>query len=92
MNDHGESLYQDLNNIAAEAILLDKSGVVAAEGQHVVFAVQYLVSKECHEEWDKKLAEFDEAGDPWGFILEVSGPWPPYHFSRLTKEEETMGG
>lgn len=92
MNDYGESLYQDLNNIATEVILLDKAGVVVPEGQHVVFAVQYLISKECHEEWDKKLGEFDEAGDPLGFILDVSGPWPPYHFSRLTNEEETMGG
>jgi hypothetical protein len=92
MDDYGESLYQVLNNIAAEVILLDKAGVVAPEGQQVVFAVQYLISKECHEELDKKLEEFDEAGDPLGFILEVSGPWPPYHFSRLTNEEETMGG
>ena len=92
MNDYGESLYQDLNNIATEVILMDKGGVVASEGQQVVFAVQYLISKECHEEWDKKLEEFDEAGDPLGFILEVSGPWPPYHFSRLRNEEETTGG
>ena len=92
MDDYGESLYQVLNNMAAEVILLDKAGVVAPEGQQVVFAVQCLISKECHEEWDKKLEEFDEAGDPLGFILEISGPWPPYHFSRLINEEETMGG
>jgi len=91
LDDYGESLYQDLNNIA-EVILLDKAGVVAPEGQQVVFAVQALLSKERHEEWDKKLVEFDEKGDPLGFILEVSGPWPPYHFSRLTNEEATMGG
>ncbi|HEY8911176.1 MAG TPA: GvpL/GvpF family gas vesicle protein [Desulfosporosinus sp.] len=92
MNDYGESLYQDLNTISAEVILLDKTGVVAPEGQQVVFAVQYLISKECHKEWDKKLAEFDEAADPLGFILDVSGPWPPYHFLRLNNEEETMSG
>jgi len=91
MNDYGESLYQDLNNIAAEVILLDKAGVVVPEGQQVVFAVQYLIGKECREEWDKKLEEFDEAADSLGFILDVSGPWPPYHFSHLIKEE-TMGG
>lgn len=92
MNDYGESLYQDLNNISTEVILLDKAGVVVPEGQHVVFAVQCLMAKECREEWDKKLAEFDEVVDPLGFILDVSGPWPPYHFSRLINEEETMGG
>lgn len=91
MNDYGESLYQDLNNISAEVILLDKAGVVAPEGQQVVFAVQYLMAKECREEWDKKLKEFDEAADSLGFILDVSGPWPPYHFSQLIKEE-TMSG
>lgn len=92
MDDYGESLYQDLNNISAEVSLLDKAGVVVPEGQHVVFAVHYLMAKECREEWDKKLAEFDEVADPLGFILDVSGPWPPYHFSRLINEEETMGG
>ena len=92
MNDYGESLYQDLKNVAAEVILLDKTGVVAPEGQQVVFAVQCLISKECHNEWNKKIKEFDKSSDPLGFILEVSGPWPPYHFSRLTNEEETMGG
>ncbi|WP_407312180.1 GvpL/GvpF family gas vesicle protein [Desulfosporosinus sp. SB140] len=91
MNDYGESLYQDLNNISAEVILLDKAGVLVPEGQHVVFAVQYLMAKECREEWDKKLVEFDEAADSLGFILDVSGPWPPYHFSQLIKEE-AMGG
>ncbi|KUO76816.1 MAG: hypothetical protein APF81_24795 [Desulfosporosinus sp. BRH_c37] len=92
MDDYGETLYQDLNKIATEVILMDKAGVVAAEGQQVVFAVQHLISKERYGEWDKKLEEFDQAGDRLGFILEVSGPWPPYHFSRLTNEEETMGG
>ncbi|MCB8818444.1 GvpL/GvpF family gas vesicle protein [Desulfosporosinus shakirovi] len=91
MNDYGESLYQDLNNISAEVILLDKAGVVAPEGQQVVFSVQYLMAKEIREELDKKLKEFDETADSFGFILDVSGPWPPYHFSQLIKEE-TMGG
>lgn len=92
MDDYGESLYQVLNNIAAEVILMDKAGVVEPEGLRVVFTAQYLISKECHEEWDKKLEEFDQAGDPLGFTLDVSGPWPPYHFSRLTNEEETLDG
>jgi len=92
MNDYGESLYQNLNNISAEVSLLNKAGVVVPEGQQVIFAVHYLVAKESREEWDKKLAKFDEAADPLGFILDVSGPWPPYHFSRLINEEETMGG
>ncbi|MDR3601815.1 MAG: GvpL/GvpF family gas vesicle protein [Desulfosporosinus sp.] len=92
MNDYGESFYQDLNNISAEVNLLDKAGVVGQEGQQVVFAAHYLTAKERREEWDKKLAKFDELADPLGFILDVSGPWPPYHFSRLINEEETMGG
>ncbi|MDR3539802.1 MAG: GvpL/GvpF family gas vesicle protein [Desulfosporosinus sp.] len=92
MDDYGESLYQDLNNISAEVSLLDKAGVVVPEGQQVVFAVHYLIAKECRAEWDKKLARFDEVADSLGFILDVSGPWPPYHFSRLINEEETMGG
>jgi hypothetical protein len=91
MDDYGESLYQAINNIS-EVILLDKAGIVAPEGQLVIFALQCLIAKKCREEWDKKLADFDEIADPLGFILEVSGPWPPYHFSRLTNEEETMGG
>ncbi|HWQ43354.1 MAG TPA: GvpL/GvpF family gas vesicle protein [Desulfosporosinus sp.] len=92
INDYGESLYQDLGTISAEIILLDKAGVVAPEGQHVVFAVQCLMVKEDRGKWDKLLEEFDKAADPLGFILDVSGPWPPYHFSRLINEEETMGG
>ncbi|MDR3587845.1 MAG: GvpL/GvpF family gas vesicle protein [Desulfosporosinus sp.] len=92
LDDYGESLYQDLNNISAEARLLDKAGVVVPEGLQLVFAVHYLMAKEHSEEWDKKLAEFDEVADPLGFTLDVSGPWPPYHFSRLINEEETKDG
>ena len=92
MNDYGESLYQGLNTISAEVCLLDKAGVLVPEGQQVVFAVHYLIAKERREEWDRKLTEFDELADPLGFMLDVSGPWPPYHFSRLINEEETMGG
>ncbi|SPF44537.1 Gas vesicle synthesis GvpL/GvpF family protein [Candidatus Desulfosporosinus infrequens] len=92
MDDYGESLYQDLNNISAEVSLFDKAGVVVPEGQQIVFAVHYLIPKERIAEWDEKLAKFDEVADPLGFILDVSGPWPPYHFSRLINEEETMDG
>ena len=92
MNDYGEDLYQDLNNMSSEVILLDKAGVVVPEGQQLVFAVQYLTAKQDHKEWNEKLEQFDEAADPLGFILDVSGPWPPYHFSRLNNEEETMSG
>lgn len=92
MNEYGESLYQDLNKMAAELILLDKNGVVAPEGRDIVFVVQCLIAKECMTDWDKKLEEFDKFADSLGFIIDVSGPWPPYHFVRLIDEEETMGG
>jgi hypothetical protein len=92
MDDYGESLYQDLNNISAEVSLLDKAGVLVEEGQQLVFAAHYLIAQERRAEWDKKLAEFDEVVDPLGFMLDVSGPWPPYHFARLINEEETIGG
>ncbi|EGW36380.1 GvpL/GvpF family gas vesicle protein [Desulfosporosinus sp. OT] len=92
LEDYGESLYQDLNNISAEVSLLDRAGVLVPEGQNVVFAAHYLIAQERRVEWDRKLVEFDEIADPLGFILDVSGPWPPYHFSRLNNEEEIMGG
>jgi hypothetical protein len=92
MDDFGESLYQDLKLLAEEGILIEKSEVLVQEEQSLVFAVHYLISKECREKWENKLKEFDEKADPLGFMVEVSGPWPPYHFSRLKNEEEKTCG
>ncbi|WP_088228081.1 GvpL/GvpF family gas vesicle protein [Desulfosporosinus sp. FKB] len=92
MNDYGESFYQDLNSISTESILLEKSEVAVQDNYLLVFAAHYLISKEHCQEWDTKLNAFDELTDSLGFMVEVSGPWPAYHFSRLNNEGEIAGG
>ena len=90
--DYGESLYQNLKELTQEAKLIDPEGVVEPDGLRLIFGAQFLLHKACRAKWEETIEAFDREADSWGFVLEVSGPWPPYHFIRLNEEEQASGG
>lgn len=91
VDEYGEALYQELKKIVAQTNLLDRSEVLAPNGLRTVFAAQFLLAKAQVSQWNSVIEEFDQEADNLGFVLEVSGPWPLYHFSNLTKGEKQVG-
>lgn len=91
-DEYGETLYQTLKEIAQATCLLERSTVEEPEGLHLVFAARFLLAKEHNSNWDEKILSFDRLADPWGFLMDVSGPWPTYHFAGLNGEEAGDGG
>lgn len=91
-DDYGESLLRTLKLISEDTKLLNIKNITQPKGFSPVFAAHFLLAKKLQKEWESKLEEFDLNVDQWGFILETSGPWPPYHFTGLKEGEENGGG
>ncbi|MHB1651520.1 MAG: GvpL/GvpF family gas vesicle protein [Desulfitobacteriaceae bacterium] len=89
---YGESLLGELKQITEEVRLLNSGEVSQSQGLSPVFIAHFLLHKERQKEWEQRLEEFDNGADRWGFVLDISGPWPPYHFTGLQGGEEASGG
>lgn len=88
ITDHyGELLYQEIKNCARNCHLLDSNGVTVPDELKLIFAAQLLLPKDQNEILNTIIDHFDKQYDELGFILEISGPWPPYHFSSLNEED-----
>jgi hypothetical protein len=93
---YSESLFQDLKSITVEAKLTGKEETLPS-GLKQIFTAQFLLSQQNRPAWEEILQTFDQKADSLGFILEITGPWPTYHFAGLDKfgklnEEERQGG
>ncbi|SDO17288.1 GvpL/GvpF family gas vesicle protein [Halobacillus aidingensis] len=47
----------------------------------------YLIEVDKVETFLKNITNANEQGEKAGWVIEVTGPWPPYHFSSLSKSE-----
>lgn len=47
----------------------------------------FLLHREYVEPFIKKIEEYQQEHRGEGWIFECSGPWPPYHFAALNREE-----
>ncbi len=90
--EYGENLYRSLQEPAQEVQLQDTAGNEAQPGLSPVFAARFLIYGTVLPDWQEKIEAFDREADSWGFVLDVSGPWPPYHFTGLRGEESNGGG
>lgn len=48
--------------------------------QRTVFNAAFLLSADSRQDWLNTVHEVGQCVQEQGFLLEVSGPWPPYHF------------
>lgn len=46
----------------------------------------FLVGKPKSEQFLNKIQEIEKSYETIGCIFQVTGPWPPYHFSKMVKE------
>ncbi|MHB8124448.1 MAG: GvpL/GvpF family gas vesicle protein [Desulfitobacteriaceae bacterium] len=94
---YSESLFQDLKSLTVEAMLLGKEETLPS-GLKQIFTAQFLLTKQNKPAWEELIHTFDQKTDCLGFVLEIAGPWPTYHFAGLDKldelneEERNSGG
>jgi Gas vesicle synthesis protein GvpL/GvpF len=61
------------------------------EPSAVTFDAVYLVPHAAVDDFHDALAQLSERFAGAGLELEVTGPWPPYHFVRLPADEAALG-
>jgi Gas vesicle synthesis protein GvpL/GvpF. len=94
---YSESLFQDLKSMSVEVKLTGKEETLP-NGLKQIFTAQFLLIQENRPAWEEILQTFDQKADSLGFILEITGPWPTYHFAgldklgKLNEEERHSGG
>ena len=91
-NEYGETLFQSLKELAQEVQLRETAGIEPRPGLSPVFIATFMIKTEGYPAWQAKVAAFDQTADPWGFVLDISGPWPPYHFTGPVGGESDIGG
>lgn len=87
---YSESLFGDLNRLTVEAKLLGTEETQASGLKHI-FTAQFLLAQESRQAWEELLQAFDQETDSLGFILDIAGPWPTYHFTGLDKTNGLNG-
>ncbi|WP_139488041.1 GvpL/GvpF family gas vesicle protein [Brevibacillus dissolubilis] len=63
---------------------------ITGRGDEMIGNVDYLVSANQIQRFQEGIRQFGERTGA-GWALEVTGPWPPYHFAMLHKEEIMNG-
>lgn len=59
---------------------------ISQRKEDMVLNCDFLVEINCVDKFLKRINEFEKASSSQGWILQVTGPWPPYHFSKMSKE------
>lgn len=52
----------------------------------MVVNCDFLIEKSKVELFFNRIQELEKTYEPLGCTFQVTGPWPPYHFSKMTKE------
>ncbi|MGP4061218.1 GvpL/GvpF family gas vesicle protein [Halobacillus sp. H74] len=60
---------------------------VTGKDEEMCWNSAYLIEKEKVEPFLEQVTAANEEGEAGGWKIEVTGPWPAYHFSSLSKSE-----
>jgi hypothetical protein len=83
-----ERMKLTLSGIADEA----RSRQLASDGQNeVVMAQAYLVARQAEFEFKSEFQALKTEFEAIGLAFEMTGPWPPFHFVEVDKQEDTAG-
>jgi hypothetical protein len=78
---------EQLEPEAAEANLRQNWGKDLTERKDEMVAnCDFLVDESKTQQFLNRIEEIEQRCQALGYTFHVSGPWPPYHFSKVTKE------
>ena len=78
---------QPLQHFATEAISKNNGNGFATDLADVVLNSTYLVPLVQEKNFRSKITEIAQELNPLGVTIEVSGPWPPYHFVDIDMDD-----
>jgi len=76
--------FEDLKLFTAEAALVKLlDSKLTGRSERMILNSAYLVANSQLSEFEKNVSAMSAKLAPEGFLLEQSGPWPPYHFAEF---------
>ncbi|WP_026567040.1 GvpL/GvpF family gas vesicle protein [Bacillus sp. UNC41MFS5] len=78
---------QQLTSIVSEINIRQNWGKEVTERKdEMIVNCDFLIDQSVSESFMNKVTVIEKIFEPLGCIFQVTGPWPPYHFSKMTKE------
>lgn len=80
-------IQQHVTSVVSEINLRKNWGKEVTERKdEMIVNCDFLIENSKSEEFINRVIELEKLFEPLGCIFQVTGPWPPYHFSKMTKE------
>ena len=82
-----ERIRRSLARCAREAVEIElQPAALHSRPGHMVMNFAYLVANSSRSQFRQRLAALRKQFAPLGFDIELTGPWPPYHFVSLQQK------
>lgn len=83
-----EAIHQQLQNITSDCKVRKNWGKeITHRNDDMLFNCDYLIHKEQVEEFLHCIREKEQSYAELGWSFVLTGPWPPYHFAQMIREE-----
>jgi hypothetical protein len=80
-------IHQHLTSVISEINLRRNWGKeVTEQKDDMIINCDFLIEKLKSKEFMNSIIELEKLFEPLGCAFQVTGPWPPYHFSKMTQE------
>lgn len=84
-----KEIIEQLETLVSEANLRQNWGKDVTERKdEMIVNCDFLVDQNKTEQFLNKIEEIEQRFKTLGCTFHVTGPWPPYHFSKMTKESK----
>jgi hypothetical protein len=79
-------IQQQLTSVVSEVNLRKNWGKEVTERKdEMIVNCDFLIEQNVSQLFMNKVVEIERLFDSFGCTFQVTGPWPPYHFSKMTK-------
>lgn len=75
-----ETLRNNSENLIFNAPLPDS---IDAQNREIIISSSVLVKEDCFRDFSQKIKKLKKELEPFGLDTELTGPWPPYSFTRM---------
>ncbi|MEW9668981.1 GvpL/GvpF family gas vesicle protein [Ammoniphilus sp. 3BR4] len=83
-----EIVHKKLHDIGSDSMKRKNWGKeVTQRKDDMLFNCDYLVDRSHVEAFLACIGEYERSYKDLGWNFQVTGPWPPYHFSKMSKEK-----
>ena len=80
-------IQQHVTSVVSEINLRRNWGrEVTERKEEMIVNCDFLIEQSKSEEFMSRVIELEKLFEPLGCTFQVTGPWPPYHFSKMAKE------